>query len=666
MCGISLIYHNNGKPASASMIQRMVKAIAHRGPDALTNIERGPVALGHARLSIVDIAGGAQPMLSDDGRLAMVFNGEIYNYQALRKALKNEGVTFKTHSDTEVLLRLFERDGIACLPKVRGMFAFAVHDQNSGELVLARDRLGIKPVFYHWDEETLVAGSEIKALFASGMVEPELDLATIRGYFRYQFSICPHTPFKGVSELPPGHTLTLNKGGQPQLQQYWDLEFPQDGEYESLDESLWLGRLEEGLDAAASSHMIGDVPIGAYLSGGVDSAATTHLLKQHSLQQPGYADGNVQSYTISFSSAENDETALAKEIAKHIGVPNETINVDEQTGDSLLASLRQCVYHLEQPQRLAVDVPHFMLSELVQNNGQKVVFTGDGSDEIFGGYDCFRQDAIREWGNEKKNNRERRRYYLNEFGEQFSKAHLQYLFKRHRFKPQRKAIRQYGCYPAWYDFWGIMDDVSEPLFAEPMQSLGDGQMDIAAEEMRSKIAGLHPLNQSLYIETKTRLPGWILWKSDRLSMAHSVEARVPFMDHPLVELAARIPPGLKLNGMDEKYLLRKLMMPHMPEHPTHFKKRAFYTPIREWFFTPERQAALEPYLSQEALEKAGLFNPKVVAEYSKAINIFGQPKDMDEYYVVMKMEWALLLVLSIQMLHALFVDREAECFHIKT
>jgi len=664
MCGISLIYHNNGKSASASTIKRMVKAIAHRGPDALTSIERGPVALGHARLSIVDIAGGAQPMLSDDGRLALVFNGEIYNYQKLRTGLENEGVLFKTQSDTEVLLRLFERDGIACLSKIRGMFAFAVYDQDSGELVLARDRLGIKPLFYHWNDETLLAGSEIKSLFASGMLAPELDPSAIRGYFRYQFAVSPQTPFRGVKELPPGYTLTLAANGQPHLQQYWDLQFPHDGEYESLDEDLWLKRFGDALDDAASSHMIGDVPIGAYLSGGVDSAATTHLLKQHSSVE-GNADGNVQSYTIAFANPANDESALAKEIAQHLGVPNETFNVDEQSAESLLARLSQCIYHLEQPQRLAVDVPHFMLSELVQKNGQKVVFTGDGSDEIFGGYDCFRQDAIREWGNEQKNIRERRRYYLNEFGNDFAKDHLGYLVERHKAKRQRAATRQFGCYPAWFDFWHLLDDVSEPLFAEPLQTLGDKQMDTAAEEMRGRIAGLHPLNQSLYIETKTRLPGWILWKSDRLSMAHSVEARVPFVDHLLVELTARVPPGLKLNGMDEKYLLRKLMMPHLPEHPSHFKKRAFYTPIREWFFTPERQQALAPYLSKEAIERAGFFRAEIVEDYMKAVNVYGQPQDMDQYYVVMKMEWVLLLVLSIQMLHALFVEREAECFLLK-
>ncbi|MBL1278620.1 MAG: asparagine synthase (glutamine-hydrolyzing) [Ectothiorhodospiraceae bacterium] len=666
MCGIALIYHNDGRPALAETMRRMVKSIAHRGPDALTQVERGGVALGHARLSIVDVAGGGQPMLSDDGRLALVFNGEIYNYQALRKNLEKSGIQFRTHSDTEVLLRLYEREGIACVNQLRGMFAFAIHDRESGQIELARDRLGIKPLFYHWAGGTLLAGSEIKALFASNMLTPALDPTAIRGYFRYQFAISPQTPFVGVKELPPGYILTVDEGSEPSLQQYWDLEFPRDGEYESLDEAYWMSRFGDAFEDAASSHLIGDVPIGAYLSGGIDSAATTRLLAKYvNSAAAGGSTGTVQSYTIGFNSPVNDESCLAKDIADHLGVPNEMINVDEVSADALLTKLRQCIYHLEQPQRLAVDVPHFMLSEMVNNNRQKVVFTGDGADEIFGGYDCFRQDAMRTWGNQQKNSRQRKRFYLNEYRGDFAEAHVRYLFENHKAKHQRSVKRQFGCYPAWFDFWHTLDDVAEPLFTDELRGANNEPMAYAAEQMNKRIDGLHDLNKSLYIETKTRLPGWILWKSDRLSMAHSVETRVPFMDHYLVELAAKIPPGLKLNGMDEKYLLRKLMMPHLPEHPAAYKKRAFYTPIREWFFTPERQEALSPYLSASALEKSGLFQPKIVSDYLQAVNAQGQPQDLDQYYRVMKLEWALLLVLSVQMLHKLFVEREAECFHLE-
>lgn len=662
MCGITLCYHAHGAQAEENVIRRMVKSLVHRGPDALRHVLRGSAALGHSRLSIVDIADGHQPMLSDDGRFALVFNGEIYNYQALRAELEKSGSQFKTQCDTEVVLRLFERDGLEGISALRGMFAFAVHDQISGALHLVRDRLGIKPLFYHWDGETLLAASEAKAIFASGLVEAQLDPNAIRAYFRYQFAVCPQTLFVGVRELPPGHTLSLSSGTEPQLSQYWDLAFPRDGDYESLDESLWTDRFIGALDEAAETHMIGDVPIGTYLSGGIDSATTTYLLNKHT---PATENGGVQSYTIKFSNQANDESALAKGIADHLKVPNENILLDDARPSGFLAEFEQCLYHLEQPQQLAIDIPHFMLSGLVHDNGQKVVFTGDGADEILGGYDCYRQDAMREWGNQQKNSRQRKRYYLNEYRQDFADAHVRFLFEQHRQKKQRAVIRQFGCYPAWNDFWHILDDTAIPVLGEVLQCETDHAMDVLAENLRQKTQGLHPLNQSLYIETKTRLPGWILWKSDRLSMAHSVEARVPFMDHPLVELAARIPPGLKLNGMDEKYILRKAMMPHLPEHPSYFKKRAFYTPIRDWFFTAERQALLEKYLTPEALQKTGYFCADIVDNYLQQIREVTAIDTMDDYYAVMKLEWTLLMVLSVQILHSLFVEREAACFHIE-
>jgi len=282
-----------------------------------------------------------------------------------------------------------------------------------------------------------------------------------------------------------------------------------------------------------------------------------------------------------------------------------------------------------------------------------------------GGYDCFRQDAMREWGSQQKNNRQRKRYYLKEYRQHFADAHVRFLYEQHRQKRQRKVIRQFGCYPAWNDFWHILDDVSTPLFGEALQNEEDHAMDELAESLQKKTQGLHPLNQSLYIETKTRLPGWILWKNDRLSMAHSVEARVPFMDHPLVELAAQIPPGLKLNGMDEKYILRKAMMSHLPEHPSQFKKRAFYTPIRDWFFTAERQSALQQYLSPAALQKTGYFREATVETYLQQIREAANVESMDDYYAVMKLEWLLLMVLSVQILHHLFVEKVAACYHIE-
>ena len=307
---------------------------------------------------------------------------------------------------------------------------------------------------------------------------------------------------------------------------------------------------------------------------------------------------------------------------------------------------------------------HFLLSELVQKNNYKVVYTGDGADEILGGYDSFRQDLMRVQGNAIADPVRRRAHYLSEYTRDFSRDFVQLLLELHEPKRQQQTIETFGCYPVWFDFWNVTADQMHGLFSKSfIQATHDNQqMQSLASTMKPHLDGRHRINQSLYLETKTRLPGWILWKSDRLSMAHSVEARVPFMDHPLVELAARLPPDLKLNGVNEKYILKKIAQPHLPRHPHEFKKRAFYTPIREWFFTAARRAQLERYLSSAALADSGIFDPGHVQGLYKQLLAAGTPRDRDAYYRVMKLEWIMMLVLSVQILHMQFVRKQAPCF----
>ena len=656
MCGIALIFNNNGAIPDEQRLLRMNRALHHRGPDGAGLVIRANVALGHTRLSIVDVAHGAQPMLSTDGQLALVFNGEIYNYQALRRELAGEGVVFHTNSDTEVILELYRREGTACVSRLRGMFSFVIHDRANDCVFIARDRLGIKPLFYAWNGTTLVAASEMKAIFASGLVEPVFNQASLHNYFIYQFAISPHTPFKNILELPPGHQMVLTSGVAPQISQYWDLEFPDDGAYESMDENYWLQHFQAAFEDGVQSHTIGEVPIGAYLSGGVDSSAIAWLLKKH-YPKP------LQTFSIHLTNPNVDESAAYKAVAAHLGVGNEELTLDDNRPD-YLSDLAACIYHLEQPQRLAVDIPHYLLSGLVQKNGYKVVYTGDGADEILGGYDCFRQDQMRVWGNEIADEELRRQRYMTQYTQWFAEDQVRLLFDLHQPQKQAETIKQFGCYPAWFDFWNITGDMLADLFIpEVTQAAQDAaQMETLAEAMKPRLHGKHPLNQSLYIETKTRLPGWILWKSDRLSMSHSVEARVPFMDHPLVELAARMPPVYKLNGMDEKYVLRKIANPNLPQHPTQYKKRAFYTPIREWFFTPDRQASLEPYLSRSAIEEAGLFQYQTVEKLLAKLVHTAQPSSMQDYYQLMKLEWVLTTVLTVQIMYKQFVCKQAPCF----
>ena len=649
MCGIAIIlYHNGGMP-DAWRIHAMHRALAHRGPDAASVLVRAPVALGHTRLSIVDIAGGSQPMQAADGQVAITYNGEIYNYRKLRELLGARGVPFQTQSDTEVVLNAYREFGAKSVAKLRGMFAFAIHDRISGELFLARDRLGIKPLYYYNDDRVFVAASEIKALFASELVGAELDRASVKNYFTYQFSIAPHTPFKHVYELPPAHTLRISAGRAPRLERYWDVDFPRAGDYESMEESYWAPRFADALQDAVASHTTGDVNIGAYLSGGIDSCSVTRLLADI---QP-----RVQTFSIGFDNADYDESSQYRAIAQSLGVANAELRLQDARPQGYLDDLVQCIVHLEQPQRMAVDVPHYLLSGLVRENRYKVVYTGDGADEVLAGYDCFRQDKMRLWSNGPLKSLFRHWRYLHRYTRYFPSDQMRLLLALHGRDAQRQTVERFGFYPAWHDFWQITRAPRAGIMRDDAAIDGEAQMDALVAGMQPQLAGRDALNQSLYFEMKTRLPGWILWKSDRLSMAHGVEARVPFLDHPLVELIARMPPQMKLNGLDEKYLLKKCMTPRLPAMPHAYKKRGFYTPISAWFFTPERKEALQPYLSRASLIKADLFDADRVEALQRELQGMTKPADMNAGYRFTQLEWTLFTVLTTQILHQQYVEK---------
>jgi len=649
MCGIAIILNHNGSMPDAWRIRAMHRALAHRGPDAASVLLHAPVALGHTRLSIVDIAGGSQPMQSADGQVAITYNGEIYNFRKLRELLAARGAPFQTQSDTEVVLNAYREFGAKSVARLRGMFAFAIHDRSSGELFLARDRLGIKPLYYYNDERVFVAASEIKALFASGLVQAQLDRASVKNYFTYQFSIAPHTPFTQVYELPPAHTLRISPGRAPRLERYWDVDFPLAGDYESMEEGYWAPRFADALQDAVASHTTGDVDIGAYLSGGIDSCSITRLLADIQPQ--------VQTFSIGFDNADYDESSQYRAIAKSMGVANAELLLEDARPQGYLDDLVQCIVHLEQPQRMAVDVPHYLLSGLVRKNHYKVVYTGDGADEVLAGYDCFRQDNMRLWSNGATQRWLRRWRYLYRYTRYFPSDQMRLLLTLHGRVAQQKTVERFGFYPAWHDFWQITRAQRTGIMRDDAAIDGEAQMDALVAGMQPQLAGRDAINQSLYFEMKTRLPGWILWKSDRLSMAHGVEARVPFLDHPLVELIARMPPQMKLNGLDEKYLLKKCMTPRLPAMPHAYKKRGFYTPISAWFFTPERREALQPYLSRESLVKADLFDPDRVQVLQRELQGMAKPVDMNAGYRFTQLEWTLFTVLTTQILHQQYVEK---------
>ena len=651
MCGIAIILYHDGSTPEAWRARAMHSALAHRGPDAANVLLRSAVALAHARLSIVDIHGGTQPMQTTDGQLAITYNGEIYNYQDLRNLLGAHGASFQTRSDTEVVLNAYREFGAMSVAKLRGMFALAIHDRDSGELFLARDRLGIKPLYYYNDSRVFVAASEIKAIFASGLADAELDRASIKNYFTYQFSIAPHTPFAHIHELPPAHSLRITPGGTVRLERYWDVDYPQAGDYESMDEGYWAPRFADALQDAVASHAIGDVAIGSYLSGGIDSCSVTRLLADI---QP-----RMQTFSIGFENPDYDESSQYRSIAQSMDVANAELRLQDARPQGYLDDLVQCIVHLEQPQRMAVDIPHYQLSGLVREHNYKVVYTGDGADEVLAGYDCFRQDQMRLWSNGVLKRLFRPWRYMHRYTRYFPGDQMRMLLALHGRDAQRQTIERFGFYPAWHDFWQITRAARAGIMRDDAAIDGEAQMDALVAGMQPQLAGRDAINQSLYFEMKTRLPGWILWKSDRLSMAHGVEARVPFLDHPLVELIARMPPQLKLNGMNEKYLLKQCMTPRLPQAPHAYKKRGFYTPISAWFFTPEHTEALQPYLSRESLIKADLFDPDRVEVLQRELQAMPKPADMNAGYLFTQLEWTLFTVLTTQILHQQYVEKGA-------
>jgi asparagine synthase (glutamine-hydrolysing) len=648
MCGIAVILNHDGSTPAVWRVRAMQRALNHRGPDATGVLSSAPVALAHTRLSIVDIVGGIQPMQTADGQVAISYNGELYNFHALRALLSARGAAFQTQSDTEVVLNAYREFGAKSLARLRGMFSFAIHDRSAGELFLARDRLGIKPLYYYSDARVFVAASEIKALFASGLVGAELDRASIKNYFTYQFAISPHTPFTRIHELPPAHSLRIAPGRAPRLERYWDVDFPQAGDYESMEDGYWTKCFTDALQDAVASHTTGDVAIGAYLSGGIDSCAITRLLADI---QP-----RVQTFSIGFESADYDESSQYRAVAQSFGVANTELRLHDERPQGYLDDLVQCIYHLEQPQRMAVDVPHYLLSGLVRDHHHKVVYTGDGADEVLAGYDCFRQDKMRLWSNGALRRLLRPWRYLHRYTRHFPVDHMQLLLALHGRGAQQQTLERFGFYPAWHDFWQITRTDRSGIMRDDAAIDGEAHMDALVASLQPQLAGRDALNQSLYFEMKTRLPGWILWKSDRLSMAHGVEARVPFLDHPLVELLARMPPHMKLNGLDEKHVLKRCMTPRLPEMPHAYKKRGFYTPISAWFFTPERMAALQPYLSRESLIKADLFDPDRVEALQRQLQDRAKPADMNAQYRCTQLEWTLFTVLTTQILHRQYVE----------
>jgi asparagine synthase (glutamine-hydrolysing) len=577
MCGLAGYLGRSA--ASDDVLQRMTRALEHRGPDDEGYYRDGPLALGFRRLSIIDVAGSPQPMRTPDGDLACVFNGEIYNFAALRRELQARGHVFRTNGDTETLLYAYREYGERMLEHLQGMFAFALWDRRAQRLLIARDHLGVKPLYYHWDGATLVFGSELKALLPHPALGRELDLDALGLYLERQFIPSPATVYRNVRKLEPGHRL-LVEGGKLSIERYWLPDYSQKLE---LGEDEALARLEAELRRSVQSMLVADVPLGSFLSGGVDSSLVSALMVD-------IAKRPIDTFTLGF----RGETAVsehthAERVSRHIGSTNHVLMLDPA---DLLSAIDGWVEAFDEPFADPAALPTMCLARLTRKH-VTVVLTGEGADEVFSGYGNYRKRVKEELITGPLGGRTSPLRFL-----------LRALPARARKDRLLKAIgeplgRRYVTIPMVFD-----PALRTELYSERFRAAQRTSMADYAERFFHECNSAHYIDKLMYIDARLWLPDDLLTKVDRATMAHSLEARVPYLDHRFFEFCARLDPALKQRGRTGKYLLKKLALKLLPPEIVERPKQGFFPPLTEWFAGALKG---ETHSAMERLNGRGLF-----------------------------------------------------------
>jgi asparagine synthase (glutamine-hydrolysing) len=589
MCGIAGIVQVAGRGVDRALLTAMTTAQAHRGPDGDGFVCRGGVGFGHRRLAIIDLVTGDQPMPNDDESIWIVFNGEIYNYRELRAELEARGTRFRTQSDTEVILRAYEAYGTECVTHLRGMFAFAVLDERARQVFLARDRVGIKPLVYHWDGRRLLFASELKGILQAPDVPRELDLEALGEYLGYHYVAAPRTIFRAVRKLPPASTLTVSlDGGAPRESRYWSLRFsPQP----RVTEDEWIEGLQAQLAQAVRSHMISDVPIGAFLSGGLDSSTVVALMAQASSTP-------IRTFSIGFAESDFDELAYARQVAARYGTDHYELVVKP----SALDVLPKLAWHFDEPFADSSAIPTYYVSKITREH-VTVALSGDGGDENFAGY--------------------RRYARAQQLHERLDHGLLRLAQPLLRLAAGALPVGAPGQAYAGFLGAGELGRYHRLMTYERSETL----RHLLSSDLRGSVgapgpAGFARLAAELgapdYVSTlqlidiHTYLPEDILTKVDRASMAVSLESRVPLLDHVLMEYAATIPSSLKLRAGQGKHILKRAMASSLPGDILSRRKMGFGVPLGDWFRGELRELVRDVLLSQAARER-GMFRPEAIA-----------------------------------------------------
>lgn len=590
MCGIAGIASFSGSMPTAQQIRRMCDAIVHRGPDDAGYNIHAQVALGMRRLSIIDVRGGQQPIFNETGTVLTVFNGEIYNFRELRQQLQRRGHIFSTQTDTEVIVHAYEEYGRNFPQYLNGMFAIALHDTVQSKLFLVRDHLGIKPLYYAYSNQHLVWGSEIKAVLASGLVERSLDMNAMGEFFAWEYIPGEATLFQQIRKLKPGSRLEIDLA-QPRCEpvSFWDI--PKTQEDDTLSTIDWQEKVTNKLQQSVQQQMVSDVPLGAFLSGGVDSSLIVALM------------GAAKTFSIGFDEPSYNELDWAQRVADHLGVSHTTHVIKPQVVD-LFEHLMQ---FMDDPIGDFSIFPTYMVSQLAREH-VKVVLSGDGGDELFGGYETYLADH-------------KAQQYVR-LPQVLRRQGLERLIRSLKPQPQKKGlVNKAKRFIEGLDYSETLSHARWRIFAgeTALQNLltweASAEITQPVDQHITSLfhqAGVRSrLNRSLYVDVKSYLSDNILVKVDRMSMAVSLEARVPYLDPELVELAFRMPAKYKINKGTTKVLLKSLAAQRVPSECVYRPKEGFSIPIKNWLKTQFRPI-LEDYLQPDRLKQQGLFQVSTV------------------------------------------------------
>src|ERR1043166_3584541 len=579
----------------SAVLDRMCRIITHRGPDDQGVMLKPGVALGMRRLSIIDLAGGHQPISGEDGSVTIVFNGEIYNFLELKPQLEALGHTFSTHSDTEAIVHAYEEFGPECLQHLRGMFAFAIWDEKARRLFIARDRAGKKPLYYTTTPKgTLVFGSELKALLEHPDVIRDLDVEALDAYITLGYVPDPLSIFRHIHKLPPGHYLTFS-AGDVLVKQYWDFDLQND---RSLSEKDCLEELRALLDESVRLRLISDVPLGAFLSGGIDSSTVVAMMARH-MGQP------VKTFSIGFHEDSYSELKYARLTAEKFATDHHEFFV---TPD-ICSIVDELVWHFDEPFADSSAIPTYMVSKLAREH-VTVILSGDGGDELFAGYTRYVVDRKREgFGLLPRPLREHVMRPLSQ--------HLPHATwgRNYLHNVSLDPISRY------LDSVSVFTSLNRKSLYTPEFSNKLGRATYVSKLFRSlddHVDSDEPLDRLLYLDSKTYLPGDILTKVDRMSMAVSLEARAPLLDHKLIEFVARIPASLKLAGLETKYLLKKAVKDLVPSEILNRPKQGFGVPIQEWI-NQQLRSRLRETLTEPRTRQRGHIDAHYVGVDRKSV-----------------------------------------------